>query len=335
LVYSSSQLSGNFWGPMLLACYGIGLYAFIAAGIGILTTDVQQAETRTSIGVGATYLYMTLATMYAAAFYAPSLWTRLGQLVFCTLLAFALWQKVSDVCPYLLDPTDLPPRTIGLADGMIAAFAFFVLQVLAAVWLHYYSPLPPIAQITWAYVLAGSVVGCAVLCVLWMKELPDLWRQIGLVAGGDAGRMPPTRRSVMQGAVLGLIAAFGALIYLHVLGLFPAGRLWKQDTEALSFLAPAGQPIWICALSILAAPLFEEFIFRGLLFQGLRRSAGPILGIFGSAALFALVHPPIAVIPVFGLGIAAAISFHRSRLIWAPIMAHAVYNGCVMFLGKV
>jgi membrane protease YdiL (CAAX protease family) len=335
LVYSSSHLSGNFWGPMLLACYGIGLYAFIAAGIGILTTDVQQAETRTSIGVGATYLYMTLATMYAAAFYAPSLWTRLGQLVFCTLLAFALWQKVSDVCPYLLDPTDLPPRTISLADGMIAAFAFFVLQVLAVVWLHYYSPMPPIAQITWAYVLAGSVVGCAVLCVLWMKELPDLWRQIGLVAGGDAGQTMPAARSVMQGALLGLIAAFGGLIYLHVLGLFPAGRLWKQDTEALSFLAPAGQPIWICVLSILAAPLFEEFIFRGLLFQGLRRSTGPILGIFGSAALFALVHPPIAVIPVFGLGIVAAISFHRSGLIWAPIMAHAVYNACVMFLGRV
>jgi hypothetical protein len=88
-------------------------------------------------------------------------------------------------------------------------------------------------------------------------------------------------------------------------------------------------------LSVLAAPLFEEFIFRGLLFQGLRRSTGPILGILGSAALFALVHPPIAVVPVFGLGIAAAISFQRSRLIWAAIMAHAVYNGCVMFLGKV
>src|SRR5260370_9324105 len=138
----------------------------------------------------------------------------------------------------------------------------------------------------------------------------------------------------MQGVVLGLIAAFGALIYLHVLGLFPAGRLWKEDTEAISFLAPVGQPIWICMLSVLAAPVFEEFIFRGLLFQGLRRSTGPILAVFGSAALFALVHPPIAVIPVFGLGIAAAISFHPSRLIWAPTAATAVYNRCLMFIVK-
>src|SRR5260370_17265075 len=119
---------------------------------------------------------MTLATMYAAAFYTPSLWTKLGQLVFCTMLAFALWQKVSDVCPYLLDPTDLPPRTISLADGMIAAFAFFVLQVLAALLLHYYSAMPPMAQITWAYVLAGSAVVSSVLCAFLMQGLSDLCR---------------------------------------------------------------------------------------------------------------------------------------------------------------
>src|SRR5260370_28929253 len=113
-----------------------------------------------------------------------------------------------------------------------------------------------------------------------MKGLPDLWRQIGLVAGGDAGRTAPARRSVMQGVVLGLIAAFGALIYLHVLGLFPAGRLWKQDTEALSFLAPARPPILICVLSILATPAFEEFIFRGLLLHGLLTGARPVLWVF-------------------------------------------------------
>src|SRR5260370_7892137 len=67
LVHSSSHLSANFWGPMLLACYGIGLYAFIAAGIGILTTDVQQPETRTSIRIGATYFSMPPATLYSPA----------------------------------------------------------------------------------------------------------------------------------------------------------------------------------------------------------------------------------------------------------------------------
>jgi ABC-2 type transport system permease protein len=66
----------------------------------------------------------------------------------------------------------------------------------------------------------------------------------------------------------------------------------------------------------------------------MRRVAGPALAILGSAALFALLHPPVAVIPVFGLGIATAISFEKSRILWAPIITHAVYNTCVLILSR-
>jgi membrane protease YdiL (CAAX protease family) len=69
-----------------------------------------------------------------------------------------------------------------------------------------------------------------------------------------------------------------------------------------------------------------------LIFKGLQRSTGPTLAALGSAALFALIHPPISVIPVFGLGIAAALSFRRSGFLLAPIITHAVYNTCVIFL---
>jgi hypothetical protein len=66
----------------------------------------------------------------------------------------------------------------------------------------------------------------------------------------------------------------------------------------------------------------------------LRRTAGPALAILGSAAIFALVHPPISAVPVFGLGIAAAISFQRSGFLLAPVLTHAVYNTIVIFLNK-
>ena len=84
-------------------------------------------------------------------------------------------------------------------------------------------------------------------------------------------------------------------------------------------------------------PIFHEYL-RGseiIRFSGLRRTAGPVLAVLGSAALFALVHPPISVVPVFGLGIAAAISFQQSGFLLAPILTHAVYNACVIFLNKV
>jgi hypothetical protein len=133
---------------------------------------------------------------------------------------------------------------------------------------------------------------------------------------------------------LGGIAGIGAILYVRVLNVFPQGQIWKQDAELSSFLSRAGRPMWICILAIIAGPVFEEFLFRGLIFQGLRRTTGPALGIFGSAALFAPVHPPISVIPVFGLGIAAAISFRKSGFLLAPVLTHAVYNTIVIFLNR-
>jgi ABC-2 type transport system permease protein len=321
----------NAWGDVFLALYGILLYAFIASGIGILATDVLETTRRARFRTDMVYLYMVLAAMWANTIYSTSLWTKLAQLVLSTLLAVALWQKVKGISPYLLDPTQRPPRTIGLADGMIAALAFFVVQGLIALILHWAVPVSFAAQITIAYALAGVIVGCTTLFILWRQEVPGLWEKIGLASGVE-GQKAPVWQSIVQGTAWGGIAALGAFTYIRVLNLVPQWQKWKQNVELSSLFAQAERPLWICALAILAAPLFEEFLFRGLIFKGLQRSTGPTLAALGSAALFALIHPPISVIPVFGLGIAAALSFRRSGFLLAPIITHAVYNTCVIFL---
>ena len=321
----------NAWGDVFLALYGIFLYAFIASGIGILATDVLETTRRARFRTDMVYLYMVLAVMWANTIYSTSLWTKLAQLVLSTLLAVALWQKVKGISPYLLDPTQRPPRTIGLADGMIAALAFFVVQGLITFILQWAVPVSFAAQITIAYALAGVIVGCTTLFILWRQEVPGLWEKIGLASGVE-GQKAPVWQSIVQGAGWGGIATLGAFTYIRVLNLVPQWQKWKQNAELSSLFAQAERPLWICALAILAAPLFEEFLFRGLIFKGLQRSTGPALAALGSAALFALIHPPISVIPVFGLGIAAALSFRRSGFLLAPIITHAVYNTCVIFL---
>jgi hypothetical protein len=90
--------------------------------------------------------------------------------------------------------------------------------------------------------------------------------------------------------------------------------------------------LWIYALAVLAAPIFEEFIFRGLIFGGLRRSLGALPAILASAAVFAIVHPPASMIPVFGLGVCAALAFDRTKMLLAPMIAHAIYNAVVLAL---
>ena len=88
--------------------------------------------------------------------------------------------------------------------------------------------------------------------------------------------------------------------------------------------------LWVLPLAVIAAPVFEEFIFRGLIFAGLERSFGLWPAALASAALFACLHPPIAMLPVFGLGVATALAYARTRSLLAPMLAHATYNASII-----
>jgi len=331
LLHFSRHLQTTSWGDVFLSLYGIVIYAFIAAGIGILATNLFETEKRARFRTDMVYLYMILASMYSNVIYSTSAWAKLAQAVLSTLLAFAMWQKVKDNSPYLLDPVALPPRNVSLADGLIAGLAFFVMQSLMVMFLHLTSALSASAEITLAYVIAGLIVSSATLLILKRQGIFDLALQVGF-ALGENGKS--RLLSIFQGAAWGGAAALAAFLYMRVLSLVPSWRMWEKDAQLSSFLTRSGSPIWISILAIAAAPVFEEFLFRGLIFRGLRRTTGPFLAVLGSAAVFALIHPPVAVIPVFVLGIATAISFHKSDFLLASITTHAVYNACVMFLHK-
>jgi membrane protease YdiL (CAAX protease family) len=75
---------------------------------------------------------------------------------------------------------------------------------------------------------------------------------------------------------------------------------------------------WLLGLTVLAAPLCEEFIFRGLIFGGLRRTLTPLLSALVSAAIFAVVHPPLSMLPVFVLGLCTAWATSAARPCWPP-----------------
>ena len=280
LVHFSPHLHVTSWGYVFLAFYGIALYAFIASGVGVLATDVLETErpgaNESQHGVPLPSPDGNVRQHFLFGFAVD----QPGTVGAFHSLAFALWQKVKDVAPYLLDPTQSPPRTISLADGMIAALVFFVAQPLALMLLQHTSSISLTAQITIAYMIAGLIVGAAVLVIFWLQRVPDLWKEIGLVPTDDEGRRLPAARGLIQGAMWGGAAALGAFVYLHALGWFPQWQVWKQDAELSSFLTRADQPLWICVLLIVAAPLAEEFLFRALVFQGLRRTTGPLLGDF-------------------------------------------------------
>jgi membrane protease YdiL (CAAX protease family) len=268
------------------------------------------------------YLAMLLAGLFAFTIYSPSAWQRLVQTTLSTLLALALWQKVRDRIPYLLDPTEAPPPRITLADGLIALLAFFVIQALLT-GLLIMGEVPKGLSLLLAYAIAGAFVSLFALFAFWRHKVPDLLRATGL----RPDRPGALFRSIAWGVGAGLAAAGIAAAYLAAL----------KGSPLLEEAAPPKDldPVWIAVLAIAAAPLVEEFLFRGLIFRGLRRSWGLTASVLAAAGLFAAAHPPLSFVPVFSLGVAAAIAFERSGWLLAPVLAHALYNAAVFFvIGK-
>lgn len=87
--------------------------------------------------------------------------------------------------------------------------------------------------------------------------------------------------------------------------------------------------LWGCAIFsvVIVAPIVEEFVFRGLLYTGIRRGTNPIIAIVVSAGLFGLVHGVWSAIVVTALlGALLAIVYERTRSLVAPTIMHALFN---------
>ncbi|MFE1167259.1 CPBP family intramembrane glutamic endopeptidase [Nocardiopsis sp. NPDC058789] len=79
-------------------------------------------------------------------------------------------------------------------------------------------------------------------------------------------------------------------------------------------------------------PLGEEFLFRGVVTTVLLRY-GALVGVVGSAVVFALMHGVNEVLPAAVIvGLIAAELYRRSGSIWPGVLMHALYNAISLAL---
>ena len=296
---------------------GVPIYAAIAVALGVFGCDPLAQEVRSKLRPTYVYLYMMLAGLYTYAIFASEWWQKIVVIVLSGLLSLALWQKARDELPYLLDPAASPPARVSTSDGIIAAMMFFVVQGIAlAIFMMASHHLSGRAMVI-AYTTAGGMTFGLFRLVYWRSKTGGIPRIFG----------PGTAKALGWGIGAGLAAATAGAVYLYALRRLDL----LQDVMRESARELAAN-IWIPLLAIVAAPIFEEFIFRGLIFGGLRRSLDPLPAIVASAAVFAIVHPPASMIPVFGLGVCAALAYDRTKMLLAPMIVHAIYNAVVLAL---
>ena len=110
-------------------------------------------------------------------------------------------------------------------------------------------------------------------------------------------------------------------------------QLWKGQggSNPLLSLALEGQDQVALAIffftAALAAPLFEEFLFRGFLLPSLTRYL-PVWGaIVASSLLFAIAHLSLSeILPLTVLGMILGVVYTRSRNLLAPMLLHSLWN---------
>lgn len=143
---------------------------------------------------------------------------------------------------------------------------------------------------------------------------------------------------IMDGA---LILAFGAFFNILITGLFDLAIIFlpikKQLEEFESLMEPLMESGFIpllIAVSI-SAPIFEEIIFRGIIFNDFKKAMPVWLAILTQGLLFGLFHGNwIQGVYATLVGIVLGIVYYKYKSIWAVILLHFSYNSISLLLDQ-
>jgi membrane protease YdiL (CAAX protease family) len=104
----------------------------------------------------------------------------------------------------------------------------------------------------------------------------------------------------------------------------------ETDQQVVQIFKHASQVPLRLALTftcVVAAPLVEELLYRGFIYGIAKHLAGPWPATLFSAVLFSLAHQNLmAAVPLCVLGLGFAISYERTKSLWVPMLAHALFN---------
>ncbi len=148
---------------------------------------------------------------------------------------------------------------------------------------------------------------------------------VPLVVPTDPMRARPqlATRTLLWG--LGLYVLLLPLVMLLSPPIDDSGQMPQEAVRELLAMKGAVPRTVLFLNVVIAAPLHEEIVFRGLLQGALRRHFPGPVAIAVTSGVFALLHPGVEV-PVFLLGVALGFLYERSRGLALPLIVHLLHN---------
>ena len=141
----------------------------------------------------------------------------------------------------------------------------------------------------------------------------------------------------MGGWKLGLIVSIATIAAAFMTDsltkIMPEAPQWFED--AMNSIMDA--PTWLTLLSVsIFAPLFEEWLCRGLVLRGLLQKKSPVVAISLSALFFAVLHMnPWQAVPAFILGLLFGYVYYRTGSLKLTMLMHCVNNTFAVIFSKI
>ena len=101
--------------------------------------------------------------------------------------------------------------------------------------------------------------------------------------------------------------------------------------EASSSMVTSGHPVVMVLATVIAAPVIEEIIFRGLAYTRMKKGMPTAVAVILSSALFGVAHGQwVWMLYAFVFGLVLIWVFEHSKSLLANILLHLSYNGSAM-----
>lgn len=178
--------------------------------------------------------------------------------------------------------------------------------------------------------VAADLFYLIILAGVWFLVV----RRYGISWAALGCRLPDRKELGTALALLVLVAAGCAFSVAATVAVLAAAGV-KATFAPLSTVSAPSDPLFVVGLvgAIVLTPVAEELLFRGILYQALRKHVGVALGIASSAVIFAGLHVRPATAPaLLVLGIGLAVAFERTRSLFPSMVMHAAYNGVIILL---
>jgi membrane protease YdiL (CAAX protease family) len=142
-----------------------------------------------------------------------------------------------------------------------------------------------------------------------------------------------SRGGIMMGIIVSIATIAAAVVAEPVAALLPD---MPAHLEAALEMMTKG-PLWASLLSVsVFAPLFEEWLCRGLVLRGLMNKMNPTGAILTSAAFFAVLHMnPWQALPAFILGALFGYVYYRTGSLKLTMLMHCVNNTFSVLISRI